>query len=151
MRSSLPARGARGLEGVSPGRPSLLQLRVQNLIESGRFKLLYAAGRRKGPVRPNESCRGPSAAVPGACDQAPHRRPAFQTHAFQKAVHWNTSFKPVGRAAGGAKPEWSLGAPEQRNSKMRNRLLLALDHSALILGCGYAGWFRSRLSLAPDP
>lgn len=31
---------------------------------------------------------------------------------------------------------------------MRNRLLLALDHSALILSCGYVGSFRSRLSLA---
>ena len=34
---------------------------------------------------------------------------------------------------------------------MRNRLLLALDLSALILSCGYVGWFRSRLSLALDP
>ena len=154
MRSSLPAPGARGLEGVSPGRPSLLHLRVQNLIQSQDDSNCHM---------PPEDWRGPCgqmrpAADPAprsaecgscVCDQAPHLCPAFQMHAFQKAsVHWNTSFKPTGRGAGGAKHEWSLGAPEQRNSKMRNRLLLALDLSALILSCGYVGWFRSRLSLA---
>lgn len=75
--------------------------------ESGRFKLLYAAGRLKGPVWPNESCRGPRSLRSGSTSP-----PRFSDARFSESCSLQCILQTGGERSG-----WSKARVESRGSR----------------------------------